>query len=116
MIGARTRFGLVFLALAVAAVAQAHNARSGWTYPAWCCGAGDCAELPPGAVRATAAGWVITLRPGSNPAIPAGTAPYTLTVPYAHPEIRESPDRKFHLCLYPTPRDVRCFFAPAGGF
>ena len=107
----------MFLALAIAVVlpAQAHNAPSGWTYPAWCCGQGDCAQLPPNAVRATAAGWVITLAPGSNPAIPAGTAPYTLTVPYNHPELRESPDGRFHLCLYPTPQHARCFFAPVGG-
>jgi len=106
---------IMFLALAFAAVANAHQAPSGWTYPAWCCNAGDCGELPRGSVRAGPTGWVVTLRPGSNPNVPPDAEPYTVTVPYSHPEIRESPDGRFHLCLYPTPRDVRCFYAPSGG-
>lgn len=101
-------------ALALAcSVALAHNAPSGWTYPPSCCNGGDCAQIPHGRVRAAPGGWRVTLRPGDNPMVTEATGAVTVFVPAS--ATQPSPDREFHICLWPTHDSVRCFWAPEAG-
>jgi hypothetical protein len=115
---------LVFIiALVVAMVAfmwnagaRAHNAPSGMAYPSGCCnswkpdGSGDCAPIPASSVKATPGGWVITIAPGEHP---LATKPHVFTKDFGK-ELPSS-DGSYHLCLYPTENEARCFLAPEPG-
>jgi hypothetical protein len=99
--------------LALAGGASAHDAPSGWTYPPSCCNGGDCGQVPHGRVKPAPGGWRVTLSPGDNPMVTDKTGPVTVIIPADRTQL--SPDREFHICLWPTHRDVRCFWAPEGG-
>ena len=91
--------------------AAAHKAKSGMAYEAWCCSGKDCAEIPDESVSAGPDGWVVTLWPGQHPMV---TKPIHRVIPYR--TARPSEDGRFHLCLWPTEADDRCFYAPPQGF
>ena len=95
--------------LAGALVLAATAARGHSFYDPLCCNGQDCAPVPDGAVRATRAGWAVTLRPGDHPEI---TKPLSAVVPFA--EARPAEDGRFHVCIWP--RDtLRCLYVPPGG-
>ncbi len=103
--------GMAALLALVSSPAVAHQAKSGMAYEAWCCNGKDCAEIPDTAVTAGPEGWVITLWPGQHPMV---TRPIHRVIPYQ--AARRSEDGRFHLCLWPTEADDRCFYAPPQGF
>lgn len=77
--------------------AFSHDAPSGWAYPIECCSNADCAELPSSRVKNVSTGYLID---GKH------------LVPFK--DARQSPDGLFHAC-FPTPDNLRCFFAPPPG-
>ncbi len=91
---------------------HAHTSRGGFDYDAWCCNGGDCSELPEGSVIAGPTGWVVTLKRGEHPMIKSAEVRHVIPYKTARP----SGDGKFHMCLYPTEAESRCFYAPAQGF
>lgn len=108
----------LLLALLLATPAAAHDAPTGWSYPAVCCqgiagpgGHGDCQKIAGKTVKIVTGGYQITLAPGDHM---LATKPHVFFVPYA--EVKQSQDEDFHLCLYPTEDMARCFFAPPMSF
>ncbi len=90
------------LALLLISPALAHEAMTGWQYPARCCGGQDCEMIPASTVKWTKAGWYIV---NTGETIPEGKA-------YA------SPDSHFHRCRqrYADPNSkTRCLFVPGFG-
>ena len=85
-----TRF-LFVLAVALPSAALAHS----W-YDSWCCSDKDCAELNDSRVKITPAGYVVD---------------GTFVVPFT--SARRSQDSKYHAC-FPTPKELRCLYAPPG--
>lgn len=87
-------------AVLLATAAQAHEARSGWTYPYACCSDRDCREIPQSAVLERPEGYVLR-RTGE-------------VVAYSDRRVRQSPDGVFHLCTVAgleTSRTI-CLFVP----
>jgi hypothetical protein len=99
------------LTLAILSPVTAHKARSGMEYESWCCNGKDCAEIPEQAVKAGPNGWVITLKPGEHPMV---TRTQQRVIPYHLARVSE--DARYHICLWPTENDQRCFYAPPQGF
>lgn len=101
---------------------MAHQAPSGWAYPAWCCNNRDCAQIPASAVRAGRFGYEVVLEPGMHPMVPDG---FAFVVPYNATEgvkaqLRVSQDGDYHACILPVNHnrsepEPRCFFAPPPG-
>lgn len=71
----------------------------------WCCGEGDCFELPKGSVIAAERGYAIH----GTQVVAGKDKPYTEIVPY--PEAQPSPDGMYWRCKRPD-GTRRCFFAP----
>lgn len=94
--------------------ARPHTAVSGFEYDAWCCNGnrthGDCQEISSSTVQPIQGGFVVTLRPGDHRKV---TKPHTFTIP--QDKVRHSPDAQYHICLWPTENDARCFYAPPMG-
>lgn len=91
----------------------AHEAMSGWVYPASCCSGVDCAQIEPSTVKETSGGYVVTVAPGSHPMWRSDRpAPLVVLIPYR--EAKSSPDGRWHLCLNGQ-GDLLCFFAAIGG-
>lgn len=96
--------------------AGAHEAPSGMRYNGWCCSpagdpddaTGDCAPIPDRAVKITAQGYVITVRPGDHPLV---TRPHQW-MKSTKDVIHRSTDGRYHICLYPTEDDLRCLYVP----
>lgn len=93
--------------------AFAHEAMSGWAYPASCCSGVDCAEINGAAVQETPGGYVVTVRPGAHPMWRADR-PGALVVRVAYAEAKPSPDGHWHLCINGQ-GELLCFFAAIGG-
>jgi hypothetical protein len=89
---------MIFLLILMVS-AKAHEAMSGWPYPAECCGGNDCWQLPEDAVTETLAGFTIK---ASGEFVARASA-------------KPSGDEYFHLCRYPGPK-IRCLFFPNRGF
>jgi hypothetical protein len=109
----------MFLALAIAAVANAsgkrgalaHDAPSGWEYDLSCCSTRDCAPVPP--PRVTPDGLVFTVPKGRHPA--TMDAPLTVRVPHNDRAIKPSGDGDWHLCIHPELKTFYCAYQPPGG-
>ena len=96
---------------------QAHKSAGGMDYDPWCCNGGDCSELPEDAVVAGPNGWVVTLKRGQHPMVHSPEVRHVIPYkPTGVTRIKPSGDGKFHLCLWPTEADVRCFYVPPQGF
>lgn len=86
------------------AMARAHEAPLGWTYPDKCCSNQDCREVADADVREGPGGYVIRA---------TGEV-----VPYGDPRVKDSPDGRFHWCALDDglsgPREMStiCLFAP----
>lgn len=88
-------------------------ARPAWAhswYSEYCCNGKDCAPIRPEKVRAITGGYAVTLNPGDHPQV---TERQKFFIPYR--DAQQSQDDDFHICLFPTQRDMRCFYAPANG-
>ncbi len=106
---------VLFLFLAVMArVAGAHTAVSGWEYDPLCCNGnahnGDCQRIPLRTVKPVEGGYRITIGPGDHR---KATKQHTFFVKYG--DEKKSGDSDYHLCLWPTENDARCFYAPDMG-
>ncbi len=95
---------LAGLALLAAPVARSHS----WYDPA-CCGGHDCSPIPGSAVKASRAGYSVTIRPGEHPLVK--DAPVSGFVAYA--DARPSQDSEFHACI--VGGAIKCLYAPQGG-
>lgn len=95
-------------------IGHAHDAPSGMRYDGWCCNGnnhtGDCEPIPSTSVRETAGGYVIAVKPGDHRLV---TRPHTFQK--LQSETRWSTDGQYHLCLYPSEDQARCFYAPMPG-
>ena len=84
--------------------AGAHEAMSGWRYPASCCSDKDCREADPGEVIEKDGGWFVV---PSAEYLPAGDL-----------RVHPSPDGRFHICnQIANDRASKpwCVFTPAFG-
>lgn len=116
-----TRLLLSALLALIPSIAMGHTSEHGMNYPAFCCSGstggvpssvqGDCQAIPDRTVRAIQGGYEINLQPGDHHMT---TVPAKFFVPYG--KERKSEDGAFHLCLFPTEKDNRCFFAPDMGY
>lgn len=100
-----TGAGLAAAALLWAAFpARAHDAPTGWTYPAACCSGTDCREVP--------ADWVEE-RPEGYRIVVTGEV-----IPMTDRKVRPSPDGRFHWCSVAGKDDgaTICLFAPPRSF
>ncbi|MGO7632675.1 hypothetical protein [Rhizobium leguminosarum] len=90
---------------------DAHEAKSGWTYPPACCKAqglmGDCEAIPTQDISRGPRGFSVFLHAGDHH---LATQPHLFFIPYGN-EI-PSGDGRYHICLHPTENDVNCFFSP----
>jgi hypothetical protein len=106
------------LAIALCAIvasgnnALGHDWYSGTTNRAGqnCCNDYDCQLISGELVEEVRGGFRIRLKPGEHVMV---TSPVDHFVPYR--DMQASPDNKFHICLFPTQNQVRCFFGPVGG-
>lgn len=96
-------------------VARAHTSQGGMNYLPWCCNKSDCAEVAPHAVKFTDSGWQITLNPGDHPRVTEATGRVVHLVPYTFEKRMQSTDGAFHICLFPSEKNVRCFYHPPVG-
>lgn len=94
---ALTALVAVFLSVSVP-VAWGHEAHTGWQYPGYCCGDGDCAHAT-AAIRNPDGSLTVTTKHGTA-TFPAG---------FKH---EESPDGLIHACF--TPARIYCLFLSAG--
>lgn len=90
--------------LAAASVALAHEAKTGWLYPAECCSDKDCRELAADLISERPAGYVVRLT-GEQ-------------IPYTDSRIRPSPDGVYHWCSMQGRDDTLtiCLFVPPNSF
>ncbi|MGO7761517.1 hypothetical protein ACC761_29085 [Rhizobium ruizarguesonis] len=90
---------------------DAHEAKSGWTYPPACCKApgflGDCQAIPTQDISRGPRGFSVFLHAGDHH---LATKSHLFFIPYGD-EIA-SGDGRYHICLHPTEDDVNCFFSP----
>lgn len=112
----------ILAALVLSAPAMAHDAMptaaqpEGWRYDAVCCqqataNSGDCQDIPATSVKPIPGGYQITLRPGDHHMV---TRLHVFQ--FSQAETRESPDGRYHACLYPSEDNLHCFYAPPMGF
>ena len=91
--------------------ARAHQSPTGWVYDSVCCfgdhNTGDCQQIPSHTVEITSQGYRITLKPGDHR---KATKHHVFIVPQS--DARKSMDGDYHLCLWPSEDDLRCFYAP----
>ena len=83
--------------------AFAHEAASGWSYPALCCSGMDCYEISESEIQPAGAGWRVKR---------TGEVIY-------RPQLKDSPDGRFHRCSKnngdPSASTI-CLFVPPFGF
>jgi hypothetical protein len=105
----------VGLALMVT-IARAHSSDGGMTYSAFCCtgdaATGDCFEVPDSTVKPIEGGWRVTLRKGQHRMVTSPVVEHF--VPYGTE--KKATDGKYHVCLFPNEKTMRCFYAPGMGF
>jgi hypothetical protein len=87
--------------------ASAHDAPTGWSYPAGCCAGSDCREVPDSAISEPSQAHQIYIIKATGEMIPPGDA-----------RIKPSPDGRFHWCSVNGRDDSRtiCLFVPPKGF
>lgn len=97
-------FGLILLAawFLGSAIANAHQAPSGWNYDYSCCNTYDCREVADGTIRPVKGGY-------QTP---------TDFIPYGSPKIRDSKDGHYHWCTVRGEDDTAtiCIYRPPNLF
>ena len=86
------------------ALARAHEAPKGWSYPLSCCSNYDCKPVAGGAVSERPEGYVIATGE---------------VLAYNDKRVRHSPDGDFHWCAHQSGLDAGrtiCLFVPPRGF
>lgn len=105
---------LTALALSAVFVLALGNVRAHDFYEAECCNGnavhGDCQPIASSTVTPTDGGYIVTLKPGDHRKV---TRPHTFVIPKE--KVRYAPDAQYHICLWPTEDDARCFYAPPMG-
>jgi hypothetical protein len=106
-------FRLPALALAAALPlgAAAHQAPTGWSYDAWCCGGLDCQPIPSEQVDVTEEGFVVTI-----PAESHANASHDQRRLFRYDEVRHSGDQNYHACIIPYSQEFRCLYVPSFGY
>ena len=111
----QVRFIFACAMVLAAAAVQAHHAPSGFRYDAFCCNGdsetGDCQPIASDTVGPAGNGYRIALEPGDHR---LATRRHQFYVPQS--KVLQSPDGRFHLCLFPNEDTVRCFYAPPMNF
>ena len=103
---------LALLALALCGAGGPAHAHS--FYSTYCCrGEVDCEPIPETAVKITARGYLVTLRPTEHRMLVNEPGPRTYLIPFS--EAKPSPDGRYPACIYPGPDTLRCFYAPPPG-
>ncbi|AXV15964.1 hypothetical protein CYG48_09805 [Neorhizobium sp. SOG26] len=110
---------MVAFACLFSTAALAHEAHSAggmaWKYDGFCCNGdnhtGDCQMISTRNVKVTENGYEIQLKPGDHRMI---TRPHRFTMKQS--QARRSQDEEYHICLYPTEDNLRCFYAPDMSF
>ncbi len=86
------------------------------TYSAYCCTGdavtGDCFEVPDSAVIPVEGGYHVTLRKGQHRMVKSPAVQHFV----AYDKALRSTDGKYHVCLHPDERTLRCLYAPGMGF
>lgn len=92
------------LAVGFPSLSNAHEAKSGWMYPADCCSDRDCREVAAELISERPEGYLIELN-GEKLA-------------YSDARIRHSPDGVYHWCSAQGRDDTRtiCLFVPPNSF
>lgn len=92
------------LTASFAPASNAHEAKSGWPYPADCCSDRDCREVAAELISESQSGYLIALN-GERLA-------------HTDARIRPSPDGVYHWCSAQGRDDTRtiCLFVPPNGF
>lgn len=88
---------------------RAHEAPSGWAYPAQCCSNRDCTEVPASRVTEGPEGYRVVLVPGDHAFVKAQVS---FLIPYD--QAKPSPDGVYHICINEAMK-MLCFFAGAKG-
>ena len=105
---------LFWLSLLLIVGAGSEPLRAHSFYSAYCCrGEVDCQPIRSEAVRVTAGGYLVTLRPQDHTMLVAEPGPRTYLVPFS--DAKPSPDGAYHACIFPSPDHLRCFYAPPHG-
>jgi hypothetical protein len=85
--------------------AGAHEAPTGWTYPALCCSNKDCKQISATEVRAVKTGWLVE-KTGE-------------VISYGDTRLKDSPDGLYHRCAHAANFEsgkTLCLFVPPMGF
>lgn len=94
--------------------ARSHTSPLGMKYAPECCfgggNLGDCAPIPPSAVRVLDDGYEITLQVGDHHMV---TKTHVFRKLFS--EVRYSTDGEYHACLYPDENVLRCLYVPPMG-
>lgn len=90
-------------------LALAHQAPTGWSYSAYCCGGKDCQPIAAENVEFREGGYLVTLPPGSH-AMVQGETLHRLFSP---DEVKMSGDGNWHACV--VVHRIRCLYAPLLG-
>lgn len=99
-------------AIAVAIMAFAHEAPSGWTYPQECCSTTmDCAPIDDRLVQERADGWHVAVPRGAHETRPWFQGRHVFARGSA--AVKHSGDGRFHLCIG-TEGQWRCLYVPPG--
>lgn len=99
-----------FAAGLAAGPATAHNAPSGWSYDAYCCGGNDCQPIRVDNVEITADGFMVSIPNGGH-----ATARRDHRRLFRYDEVRPSADEHFHACILPNTQEFRCLYVPEFG-
>jgi hypothetical protein len=92
-------FLIFYFAVLIMLPANAHQATSGWAYPAMCCSDKDCQEVPASLVEEVRGGYV---------------APSGELITEHDARLRTSPDGLYHWCASGT--STLCLFVPPRSF
>lgn len=104
----------LFVWLSLALMLAAPPARAHDFYDPYCCrGEMDCQPIKESAVKITDWGYAVTLYPTDHSMLANEKNPITYLVSFKH--AKRSPDGGYHACIYPTPKEMRCFYAPDMG-
>lgn len=104
------RFALIAFLLATPALA--HDAPSGWSYDAYCCGGHDCGPVIRYEYTHPKDGSLsmlrLTIRNGMNQELTG-----QVSANLEGTEVKVSPDADMHACIYPIGSEhIRCLYMP----
>ena len=98
------RISIILGLFLLSSFASAHDAPSGWSYPASCCSNFDCRTVAAADISERPQGFIVNA---------TGE-----TIPYKDVRVRQSPDGEYHWCSVNGSRSGRTIglFVPPRGF